>query len=85
MRFGDGTEELHRRARAALERLWPYTHEFWVDDPVDVEAHRAGVGCLPSSLQVAWSASIDPVLEEAGLSRPADPPPEPPDPEGRTD
>lgn len=72
VRFGDGTEESHRRAQAALERLWPYTHEFWVDDAVDVAAHRAGLACLPSSLQAAWRARIDPALEEAGLTRPAD-------------
>lgn len=72
VRFGDGTGESHQRAQSALERLWPYTHEFWFDDPVDVAAHRAGVTCLPSSLQADWSARLDAVLEEATLARPAD-------------
>jgi ring-1,2-phenylacetyl-CoA epoxidase subunit PaaC len=70
--FGDGTELSHVRALTALQRLWPYTHELFVDDAVDRSAHQAGVGVLPSSLYAAWSATIDSVLAEAGLTRPAD-------------
>ncbi len=72
VRFGDGTDESHERAQRALDRLWPYTHEFWTDDPVAVAAHEAGIACLPSSLRADWEARIGAVLQEAGLERPAD-------------
>jgi ring-1,2-phenylacetyl-CoA epoxidase subunit PaaC len=29
VRLGDGTEESHARAQAALDHLIPYTQEFW--------------------------------------------------------
>ena len=72
VRFGDGTDESHARAQSALDRLWPYTHEFWIDDPVATAAHEAGIACLPSSLRPGWEERIDALLEEAGLVRPAD-------------
>jgi ring-1,2-phenylacetyl-CoA epoxidase subunit PaaC len=72
VRFGDGTDESHTRAQRALARLWPYTHEFWLDDAIDEAAVRAGVACLPSSLRADWEARIEPVLAEATLSRPTD-------------
>lgn len=74
IRFGDGTPESHRRAQQALDRLWPYTNEFWQDDDTDRAAADAGVAPLPSSLRDAWHAQIDPVLAEATLERPADSP-----------
>ena len=33
MRLGDGTEESHRRMQAAVDELWPYTHELFAADP----------------------------------------------------
>lgn len=72
LRFGDGTEESHARAQRALERLWPYTNEFWLDDDTDRSAAGAGLAPLPSSLKPAWDARIDAILHEAGLQRPAD-------------
>lgn len=72
IRFGDGTEASHARAQAALARLWPYTREFFADDAADQAAAAAGVGVLPSGLRQAWAATVDAVLAEAGLQRPAD-------------
>lgn len=74
VRFGDGTDESHARAQAALERLWPYTHEAFEDDDIDREAARAGLAPPWSSLRPAWLASVDAVLSEATLRRPADTP-----------
>lgn len=58
VRLGDGTAESHRRMQDAVERVWPYTHELF-----------AGAG---AGLRDAWSATVQPVLAEATLSRPAD-------------
>ncbi len=72
VRFGDGTDESQMRAQAALRRLWPYTNEFWADDAVEQAVTASGVGVLTSSLKPQWDATIDAVLAEATLVRPAD-------------
>jgi ring-1,2-phenylacetyl-CoA epoxidase subunit PaaC len=57
LRLGDGTDESHRRMQAAVDELWPYTHELFESAP----EHRA-----------AWLERVEPVLAEATLGRPAD-------------
>jgi ring-1,2-phenylacetyl-CoA epoxidase subunit PaaC len=64
IRLGDGTDESHRRMQAAVDELWPYTHELFTADPT------APVD--PASLRRAWLASVESVLAEATLDRPAD-------------
>jgi ring-1,2-phenylacetyl-CoA epoxidase subunit PaaC len=74
VRFGDGTDASHARAQAALERLWPYTNELWATDEVERHAAEAGIGPTLASLKPAWDATVDAVLAEATLARPADTP-----------
>jgi ring-1,2-phenylacetyl-CoA epoxidase subunit PaaC len=74
VRFGDGTEDSHRRAQAALDRLWPYTNEWWSADEVERQAAEAGIGPTVAALKPAWDATIDAVLAQATLARPADTP-----------
>lgn len=74
VRFGDGTDASHARAQAALERLWPYTNEWWATDEVERQAEQAGVGPALAGLRPAWDATIDAVLADATLKRPADTP-----------
>ncbi|HZN77455.1 MAG TPA: 1,2-phenylacetyl-CoA epoxidase subunit PaaC [Micromonosporaceae bacterium] len=56
VRLGDGTEESHRRMQAAVDGLWPYTHELFEDN----------------DLRGSWLSTVEPVLAEATLDRPAD-------------
>ncbi len=80
IRFGDGTEESHQRAQHALDMLWPYTHEWFTEDHVDLRAQQsnpdgsrlAGSGQPAVALRAAWLARIDQVLQEASLIRPQD-------------
>ncbi|UCE30445.1 MAG: phenylacetate-CoA oxygenase subunit PaaC [Burkholderiales bacterium] len=72
IRFGDGTEDSHARAQAALDRLWPYTNEFWAADPVEQRAAANGIGVSTAALKPAWDQTVDAVLAEACLKRPAD-------------
>ncbi|HYF60703.1 MAG TPA: 1,2-phenylacetyl-CoA epoxidase subunit PaaC [Burkholderiaceae bacterium] len=74
VRLGDGTEDSHARTRAALERLWPYTNELWATDEVERRAAAEGIGPTIASLKPAWDATIDAVLAQATLARPADTP-----------
>ncbi|HKT01648.1 MAG TPA: 1,2-phenylacetyl-CoA epoxidase subunit PaaC, partial [Rugosimonospora sp.] len=55
VRLGDGTDESRRRMQAAVDGLWPYTHELFEREP-----------------RAAWLATVEPVLAEATLARPAD-------------
>lgn len=70
VRLGDGTPESGLRMQAALDRLWPYTHEFWSDDAVERAVAESGVGIETSRLRASWTATIDDVLARAGLSVP---------------
>lgn len=69
--FGDGTPASHERAQRALDRLWPYTNEFWSEDPIERAVAAAGIGIITASLKPAWDATLDAVLVQAGLNRPA--------------
>ncbi len=71
VRLGDGTEESHRRMQAAVDLVWPHTHQLFAADP-DVRAlDVAGIVVDPSTLRPAWLEAIDAVLAEATLTRPA--------------
>lgn len=59
IRLGDGTEESHRRAQGAVEALWQFTAEMFLDD---VAAFRP-----------AWARTVGDVLARATLSVPDDP------------
>jgi ring-1,2-phenylacetyl-CoA epoxidase subunit PaaC len=72
VRLGDGTDESTRRMRTALDALWPYTAEMFVDDAADEAAAAQGLGPRRSALRAGWLATIEPVLADAGLPRPAD-------------
>ncbi|HEX8630704.1 MAG TPA: 1,2-phenylacetyl-CoA epoxidase subunit PaaC [Catenuloplanes sp.] len=72
LRLGDGTEESHRRMQAAVDRLWPYTHELFVGDALTGRLAAAGVAPGPAALRPAWLALVEPVLTQATLHRPTD-------------
>lgn len=72
IRLGDGTPDSRTRMQTALERLWPYTHEFWVEDAIDEDCIARGVGASTRALRAAWIGDIDAVLARAALARPSD-------------
>jgi ring-1,2-phenylacetyl-CoA epoxidase subunit PaaC len=72
VRLGDGTEESHRRAQAALDLLWPYTRELFDADEVDREMRALGIGPDPAEIGAAWRERTAAVFAEAMLRRPAD-------------
>ncbi|HTN49660.1 MAG TPA: 1,2-phenylacetyl-CoA epoxidase subunit PaaC [Burkholderiaceae bacterium] len=65
VRLGDGTDESQARMQRALDLLWPYTAEFFAAD-----ADATGAGPAWSSLESAWMASVQPVLDVATLTVP---------------
>jgi ring-1,2-phenylacetyl-CoA epoxidase subunit PaaC len=72
LRFGDGTEESHRRAQAAVDYLMPYTREFFSTDDVETSIADAGIGPLTADLETAWREDVDATLAQATLQKPAD-------------
>lgn len=72
VRFGDGTPESHDRSQAALDDLWRFTGELFAPDEAETILAKAGVAPKLDDIKKAWSATVDSVLKEATLERPAD-------------
>jgi ring-1,2-phenylacetyl-CoA epoxidase subunit PaaC len=72
IRFGDGTAESHQRAQQALDDLWTLSGELFVMDPVHQELLKAGIAPDLTKIKEAFDASVNKVLAEATLKRPAD-------------
>ncbi len=71
VRFGDGTDESHARAQAALTHLMPYTQEFWTSSSYEHAVAESGVGVAPQQLQANWQSLLRDALAQAGLTLPA--------------
>ena len=71
VRFGDGTDESHRRMQAAMDHLMPYTQEFWTDSPMEQAASDSGTGVRMADLRKAWEQAVHTVLAEATLKLPS--------------
>ncbi|MGV8898906.1 MAG: 1,2-phenylacetyl-CoA epoxidase subunit PaaC [Burkholderiaceae bacterium] len=69
VRLGDGTEDSHARAQAALDHLMPYTQEFWSDSQAESDASAASVGVDLHNLKADWDHMVDDALLEATLIR----------------
>jgi ring-1,2-phenylacetyl-CoA epoxidase subunit PaaC len=72
VRLGDGTDESHAKAQAALDSLMSYTQEFWTASDHESAALTSGTGTDMPALQSDWNAIVDAALQEATLKRPAD-------------
>ncbi|MGH3648414.1 MAG: 1,2-phenylacetyl-CoA epoxidase subunit PaaC [Micromonosporaceae bacterium] len=72
LRLGDGTPESHARMQAAVDELWPYTHELFETDELAQGVERAELGIDPSTLRPIWLSTVEKVLAEATLARPQD-------------
>lgn len=70
IRLGDGTDESHARARAALDELWPYTGELFEVDAAEAALIEAGTLPDPRALRTEFDATLDHILSEATLTRP---------------
>jgi ring-1,2-phenylacetyl-CoA epoxidase subunit PaaC len=70
VRLGDGTEESHHRAQAALDHLLPYCEAFWLTGhAAQASALTNGTGVCTSDLRDDWNAIVNETLSEATLQR----------------
>jgi ring-1,2-phenylacetyl-CoA epoxidase subunit PaaC len=72
VRLGDGTDESHTKAQAALDQWLPYTQEFWSHSAHESAAQANGTGTDIAALQNDWNQIVNTALQEATLQRPAD-------------
>jgi ring-1,2-phenylacetyl-CoA epoxidase subunit PaaC len=70
--LGDSTPEAHRRTQAAVDALWPFVAELFIDDPVSLAAAERGVAPRAADLRAAWDVRIGMILHDATLERPND-------------
>src|ERR1700760_400097 len=70
VRLGDGTEESHRRAQAAIDDLWAFTGEMFAVDDAERGLIDAGVAIDPAALKLQWLKTISGVVHEATLALP---------------
>jgi ring-1,2-phenylacetyl-CoA epoxidase subunit PaaC len=69
VRLGDGTDESHRRAQAAIDDLWAFTGEMFAVDDSERGLIEAGVAIDPVTLRPQWQETVSKVLAEATLVR----------------
>ena len=67
-RLGDGTEESHNRAQAALDELWPWSGELFQSDDVDREA-----GVDAAAIRESWDKLVREQVARATLKIPEGP------------
>jgi len=67
VRFGDGTDESHARAQAALDSLLPYCNEIFAEDAIEQAVAASGQGVAMAGLRDAWRAIVQDAAEEATL------------------
>ncbi len=67
IRLGDGTEESHQKIQSALNELWNYTHEMFIETEYEFESAKNDQGIKVSSLKNEWEKKANEVLIEATL------------------
>ena len=70
VRLGDGTEESHARAQAAIDHLWAFTGEMFAVDEGERALIHADIAIDPGSLRGRWLTTLSGVVSEATLELP---------------
>jgi ring-1,2-phenylacetyl-CoA epoxidase subunit PaaC len=71
IRLGDGTVESKARMLKAIDELWRYTGEMFVNTKYEIQAAADGYGIDCSLLQEEWLQRVRLVFDEATLPLPA--------------
>src|SRR5246500_4105415 len=62
IRLGDGTEESHARAQAAIDHLWSFTGEMFAVDDSERGLIDAGIAIDPATLRDRWLRTVTDVV-----------------------
>jgi ring-1,2-phenylacetyl-CoA epoxidase subunit PaaC len=69
-RFGNGTEESHRRLQQALDEIWEYSGEIFEMDEVDETLLKKEIAVDLSTIRPEWEKEISGLLKKANLRIP---------------
>lgn len=70
LRMGDGTEESHHRIQQAVNHIWNFTGEWFMDFETDLELMRSGVVPTNSKLLPEWQNAVQKTCIEATVVMP---------------
>lgn len=70
IRLGDGTVEANAKTTHAIQTLWKFTHEFFIENEVDLEMKNAGIGVDLKVVQSNWIQKIREIFYMSKLSIP---------------
>lgn len=70
IRLGDGTDESKTRMEKALQELWPFTGELFMETEFEKICVEEKIGVNISQLKSLWEKDIAEVFEEATLTVP---------------
>jgi len=69
-RLGQGTNEGNRRMQAALDRIWPFVEEMFVNPPNSEQAILDGIVPDLSAIRAPWIEAVSAETRNAGLKLP---------------
>lgn len=70
IRLGQGTEESKARMQSAIEELWIYVGEMFMDTEEDKELTGHKISVLPSTVEKNWDIKVNEIVNQAGLNLP---------------
>lgn len=71
IRLGDGTQESHRRAQAALNTLWSFTGEMFEIRKCEKPLIESGIIFEADSWKGDWQRVVEKIIQEATLELPS--------------
>ena len=72
IKLGDGTEDSHARAQAALDAAWRFTGELFESDAVDTAVAALGVPLDLAAVKSRWIEMVSEVVQRATLTLPSE-------------
>ncbi|MBV9964000.1 MAG: phenylacetate-CoA oxygenase subunit PaaC [Parafilimonas sp.] len=70
IRLGDGTDESHQRLKNAIEQLWQYVDELFINADYENELLKENISVDVSSLKNKWLEKASSIFDEATLQIP---------------
>ena len=70
IRLGDGTVESHNRMVDAINELWQYTGELFINADYELAIYKAGISVDCTTIKEAWTKKINEIFTEATLAIP---------------
>lgn len=70
IRLGDGTPEANAKTTHAIQTLWKFSHEFFIENAIDLEMKNAGIGVDLKVVESNWMQKIREIFYMSKLSIP---------------